>query len=385
MKNSFLPVVVAVFAIVIASTSPAFTGSPWVQYGFDAAHSSFNDAETILTRHNVSDLAFRWGANVGMSVATAPIVGGGMMFVASDGKIFAFDAKTGMTLWSHLSCSGVDTLQAALGEHGLFVGDGGGDLAAYDPATGVQLWCDDEGGSITSAPAVHDNAVYITNGGDVVAVGQGTGVQRWRFTPADFGPVTNTPATANGVVYVTGGNSVFALNEKTGQKIWRKNLGPQANISAPSTSDGTVYVGGTGLYALSAFDGHILWKKFTVGVNVSTPAIANNKVYVNSEDPDFGLHAFNATTGALVWLQQYPGETEGTVTVANGVVYDVADTGELVMLKSDTGVILGTLVDPDGRPFNSSFGAQVAIVNGRVFLSTSDSFGANRVDSFRLP
>jgi outer membrane protein assembly factor BamB len=279
----------------------------------------------------------------------------------------------------------VDTVEAALGEHALFVGDGGGDLAAYDPATGVQFWCDDEGGSITSAPAVHDDAVYITNGGDAVAVGQGAGVPRWRFTPADFSPVTNTPAIANGVVYVTGGNSVFALNEKTGQRIWRKNLGQQTNISAPSVADGTVYVGGSGLYALSASDGHILWKKFTVGVNVSTPAITSNKVYVNSEDPDFGLHAFNATTGALVWLQQHLGETEATVTVANGVVYDVADTGELMMLNSDTGVILGTLVDPDGHPFNSSFGAQVAIANGRVFVSTGDFFEANQVDSFRLP
>jgi outer membrane protein assembly factor BamB len=384
VKSSFLPVFVAVLATVIASTSPAFAGSPWIQYGFDATHSSLNETETILTRHNVSDLGFRWVAHVGMSVATAPIVGGGMMFVASDGKIFAFDARTGMKLWSHLSCSGTDTVQAALGKHGLLVGDGGGDLAAYDPATGVQLWCDDEGGSIISAPAVHEDTVYITNGGDVVAADQGTGMQRWRFTPADFSAVTSTPAIANGVVYVTGGNSVFALNEKTGQKIWRKNLGPQANISAPSVSDSTVYVGGTGLYALSACDGHILWKKFTVGVNVSMPAIANNKVYVNSEDPNFGLHAFNATTGALVW-QSYPDETEVTVAVANGVVYDVADTGELVMLNSDTGVILGTLVDPDGHPFNSSFGAQVAIVNGKVFVSTGDFFGANGVDSFRLP
>jgi len=383
MKSSFLPVVIAVLAIVIACTSPAFAGSPWKQYGFDAAHSSFNDTETILTRQNVSDLAFRWGANVGMSVPTAPIVGGGRMFVASDGNIFAFDAKTGMPLWSHLSCCGENTVQAALGEHGLIVGDGCGDLAAYDPATGVQLWCDDEGGSITSAPAVYGNTVYITNGGELVAVDQGTGTFRWQFTNAV--PLTSTPAIANGVVYVTGGNSVFALNKNTGQMIWRKNLGFQANISAPSVSNGTVYVGGTGLYALSAVDGHILWRTFTVGVNVSTPAIANNKVYVNSEDPNFGLHAFNATTGALVW-QNFPDETEVTVTVANGVVYDVdADTNELVMLNSDTGVILGTLVDPDGHQFSSSFGAQVAIANGRVFVSTGDFSGANRVDSFRLP
>src|SRR5205814_2100336 len=86
----------------------------------------------------------------------------------------------------------------------LFVGDGGGDLAAYDPATGEQVWCDDESGSITSAPAVNDDTVYITNGGDAIAVDQFTGTRLWTFTPADFSPLTETPAIANGVVYVTG-------------------------------------------------------------------------------------------------------------------------------------------------------------------------------------
>jgi outer membrane protein assembly factor BamB len=171
----------------------------------------------------------------------------------------------------------------------------------------------------------------------------------------------------------------------TGHELWRTNLGPQAHISAPSVAGNTVYVGGTGLYALRASDGHIRWSQRIVGVNVSMPAIAHNKVFVNSEDPGFGLWAFEANTGAFLWRSETPEEPESTVTVANGVVFDIADSGALMMFNSATGAFLGSIVDPDGHPFNSLFGSQPAVVNGAVYIPTSDFFGPNRVDAFSLP
>ncbi|PYI71614.1 MAG: hypothetical protein DMF08_08050 [Verrucomicrobia bacterium] len=71
----------------------------------------------------------------------------------SDGRVRALNKNNGVRRWVRLSCSGEGTVQPALGGGLLFVGDGGGDLAAYDPATGEQVCCDDESGSITSAPA----------------------------------------------------------------------------------------------------------------------------------------------------------------------------------------------------------------------------------------
>jgi YVTN family beta-propeller protein len=162
--------------------------------------------------------------------------------------------------------------------------------------------------------------------------------------------------------------------------LWRANLGAQTNISAPSVASGTVYVGGTGLFALNATTGHRRWVRHTVGVNVSTPAIAYRKVFVNSQDPDFGLWAFNAITGAFLWRREAPEESEATVTVANHVVYDIAENGKLMMFKTSTGAILGTIVDPHGHRFNSLFGAQPAVLNGKVYIPAE-----NRIDAFRLP
>ena len=363
----------------------------WPQYGFQASHSSFNYLEHSLTRANVSGLTWQWAGEVGTDAASAPVVGQGLVFVAADGMIFAFQASDGAPAWSRLSCSGVGTVEPALGAQALFVGDGGGDLAAYDPATGSQIWCRDESGSITSAPAVDGNTVYITNGESVVAVDQLTGSQRWRFTPSDFSPVTNTPAVFGERVYVTGGNSVFALARTTGQQLWRTDLELQLNISAPSVAGGTVYVGGQHLYALHGSDGSLLWTQGIVGSPVSMPAIAHGKVFVNSQDAQFGLWAFRADNGAFLWRNRMPEESLATLTVANGVIFDIAEPGGLagegglMMFNSDTGDFLGKIVDPDGRALNHDFRSQPAVVGGTVYIPTDDPSGSNRVDAFRLP
>jgi outer membrane protein assembly factor BamB len=97
------------------------------------------------------------------------------------------------------------------------------------------------------------------------------------------------------------------------------------------------------------------------------------------------LWIFNGISGALLWRRTLPDEPLTTVTVANGIVFDVADTGELMMFRSDTGELLSSLSDPDGHPFNAEFGAQAAVVNGRVYVSTADPFGINQVGAFQLP
>jgi eukaryotic-like serine/threonine-protein kinase len=372
--------------LLIILSLPVITSADtvWRQYGLDAAHTSSNESETTLNKFNVSRLTLFWESETFRALGSAPTLGHASVFVAADGRVRAFDAATGVLRWVRLSCSGEGTQQPAFVQRLLVVGDGGGDLAAYEPTNGKQVWCDDESGSINSAPAIADGMVFLTNGIDAIALDPATGRRLWTFTPADFSPLTQTPAIVDGLVFVTGGKSVFALNEKTGHKIWRHDLERQANISAPSVSNGLLYVGGTALYALSVTDGHLVWKSRAVGVNVTTPAIADGRVFVNSEDPNFGLFALSASSGTLLWNNQMPDESEATVTVANGVVYNIADDGKLMMFDAETGAFLAALNDPDGKPFRSQFGSQPVVADGVVYIATGDYFSPNRVDAFHL-
>lgn len=384
MKN-VRRVLVAAFLVTFASSASADT--LWRQYGFNAAHTSYNDTETALSPLTVGRLAFFWTSpvfKVPGFISTSPTLGFDALFFATDGRVRALEKQSGQPRWGRLSCSGEGTVQPAFGHGIVLVGDGGGDLAGYEPATGQQVWCNDEAGSIVSAPAVADDTVFITNSKDAVAVDQFTGRTHWIFTGLDNLGIhlTGSPAIANGVVFVTGDGSVFALDGITGKRIWRKKLEPPGigNISSASVANGIVYVGGqVGLYALSAADGHLIWKTGLVSV-VPTPAIAEGRVFVNSEDPLFGLWAFDANTGAVLWMNQMPNESSSTVTVANGVVYDVSDeTGELLMFDAVQGTFLASVRDPDGKFFDDGFGAQPVVANGTVYVSTGD-----RVDAFRL-
>jgi outer membrane protein assembly factor BamB len=373
------------FTAVLGIACSATADTLWRQYGFDAAHTSYNKSEAILNPSNVGSLSLLWTSpsfQVSGFVPSVPTLGFEAIFFNADGRIHALEKQTGQQRWGRLSCSGVGTVQPAFGHGIVIIGDAGGDLAGYDPATGNQVWCHDEGGSIVSAPAVADDTVFITNSKDAVALDQFTGREHWRFSGLDrFGiHLTSTPAIANGVVFVTGDGWVFALDGITGRKIWGQQLqAPKFRISSAAVANFVVYVGGQeALYALSAFDGHLIWQNTLVSV-VPTPAIAEGRVFVNSEDPNFGLWAFDAATGGFLWRRQRPGEPATTVTVANGVVYDIDDSGTLQMFDAARGTFLASIRDPDGKPFVDAFGSQPIVANGTIYVSAGD-----RVDAFHL-
>jgi outer membrane protein assembly factor BamB len=374
--------------VLVFSVSSSFADALWRQYGFNAAHTSYNPAETILSPSNVSSLSLFWKSNTPGTAGfvTAPVLGFDLLFFGG-GRVRALEKQTGQRRWARLSCSAAAAAQPAFGREIVLVGDSGGDLAGYDPATGNRVWCNNEGGSIVSAPAIAGDTAFITNGEAAIAVVQSNGALRWRFAALDVLGIhlTNTPAFANGVVYVTGEGSVVALDGITGRKIWRQQIQASTlETSSAAIADGIVYVGGySAVYALSAADGHLVWQSGVFSVtNATTPAIAEGRIFVNSEDP--GLYAFDASTGAFLWGNGLPGESRFTVTVANGVVYDVAEAatgdpathGRLMMFDAATGKLIKKLRDPDGQDFIF----QPVVANGTVYVSALD-----HIDAFALP
>src|SRR5436190_21725847 len=231
-------------AAVLGIACSATADTLWRQYGFDPAHTSYNKSETILNPSNIGRLTLFWTSpsfEVSGFVPSVPTLGFQAIFFNTDGRIHALEKQTGRRRWGRLSCSGVGTVQAAFGHEIVLVGDAGGDLAGYEPATGNQVWCDDQAGSIVSAPAVADDTVFITNTQDAVALDQFTGREHWRFTALDtFGiHLTSSPAIANGVVFVTGDGWVFALDGITGRKIWRRQLqAAEFRISSAAVANG---------------------------------------------------------------------------------------------------------------------------------------------------
>ena len=79
-----------------------------IMYGFDAHHTRTNPYEIILSADNVAGLIQAWTAPTGDSITSSPAVANGMVYVGSgDGKLYAFDAATGVQKWT--SSAGIDT------------------------------------------------------------------------------------------------------------------------------------------------------------------------------------------------------------------------------------------------------------------------------------
>ena len=88
----------------------------WLQFGFDAQHSSNNSQETAITTSNVASLAVMFqvvlpgtadGAPVYLSSVNTPKGLKNLLFVTTrDGMIDALDANTGAQVWNHTNPAG---------------------------------------------------------------------------------------------------------------------------------------------------------------------------------------------------------------------------------------------------------------------------------------
>src|SRR5690349_18388181 len=76
---------------------PADAGD-WPMYGHDVSRTSYNPAETVIGPGNLSQVAPRWQANVGMSTypsSSSPSIANGKVYVGSSASsgpnFFSFD------------------------------------------------------------------------------------------------------------------------------------------------------------------------------------------------------------------------------------------------------------------------------------------------------
>lgn len=164
----------------------------------------------------------------------------------------------------------------------------------------------------------------------------------WTLALPGGGPLPS-PAVRDGVVYLSGGpetRDVHALDAATGIPLWTIRLSEEGP-GEPVISDRTLVLStaaGT-TFALSTFDGGMIWSRRYPGAHASTPLVTAELVVrgVTGADGDL-LVASALTDGAPHWEAPLDGAVVGSPTLQDAAIYVTTTEGSIYCFDVDTGM-----------------------------------------------
>ena len=349
----------------------------WHQAFFDAGHTGNNRYETLLNRHNVGNLSLLWASQVGdwPELKASPVISGGKVYLVSggfdSGRMYAFDALTGATVWVGKE-EGLEDLNSAAVGHGLVFAsmDGIGSwngIIAYDADTGEIVWHSLNGHYIRASKTLKGNLLYVADfEGQLYALDAGTGSVLWS-TPEECCVNDQAPTVAGGRVFQMRTDATLtAYDARTGQQLWQRAHGISGSTTA---AQGKLFVpDDPTLFALDQATGTEIWSVPLALATFGAPAVANGLLFVPQGS---GLMAFDADTGALVWTQP-TAASSWSPAVANGVVYGSNWNGERDAYDARNGTQLWSVTIP-GCSGSCTTGT-AAVANGILYLAGPDNF-----------
>ena len=210
----------------------------------------------------------------------SPVVHNGIVYFGTgygDYKVFAVDANTGAEIWSKQMPYPVWGSPSA-SENLVFFGLGRGNFSesapipagkvvAFNAETGDTVWEHEAEDAVLTAIAIQDGSVIFgSRDGYVYSLGATDGKLNWKTDLG--GPVVSSPAVTPEVVYAAAKNGyIYALSADSGEMQWEFNTRTVTrNIefySSPAVANGLLYIGSSDRYI------------FCLGGDVSEGTIGN--------------------------------------------------------------------------------------------------------------
>jgi len=210
-------------------------------------------------------------------------------------KLIALDAGSGRTLWSARretpqTWTTPMVIKAAKRDQIVVCGDPW--VAAYDPATGVELWkADILGGEIAPSPTYAAGLVFVANSHGYAAAirpdGKGDVTKTHVvWTGEDGLPDICSPVSSGELVFlVASGGLVTCYDAKKGNVVWEKELDKHCSASPVLVGDRVYLQGEKGLMVI--FHAGREYKELgraELGEKVrATPAFLDGRMYIRGE------------------------------------------------------------------------------------------------------
>lgn len=396
---------------------PNAAKAEWLQFGYDAGHSSYNPLEKTLNSSNVSKLQIAWNDKQ-IIQPNGIVAGDSVLYVDSMGQknegLYAFDSSNGKKKWfANVNLNGnwggfQHAVSAVAGNVIVTPCSNGSStkfLTGYcgvNATSGKILWkayCTEYQGSACAgltngpdtSPAYDNKLVFgqITEGvneqPDTLAIDAQTGKTVWDVAGVyhcpDGGYASENPLpVSNGLVFAVvgcgdpkGNTEICAFSESSGKTAWC-DTSPTAYIEEMVADSSRLYVvePGSGstmvVQALTTKSGASVWKSNIPAQNGSGLAVDTSRVYV--EDGGQGVYALQAGTGKPVWSNTSNGNlyVGGAIAVANGLVYTNGGGGNNGNVAiAAFGAANGKLVYSTASISNGASQAFGVVVNGTMY------------------
>ncbi len=220
--------------------------------------------------------------------------------------VAALDKNTGETRWTAdrgaARMSFATPLAIDAGGGAQLVCPGGDLTAAYDPATGREIWrVTYDGFSVVPRPVFAHGLVYIVTGfytPTVLAIrpdGQGDVTSThiaWRVRRG--APLTPSPIVVGDDLYMTSDNGVAsALDAKTGRRWWQGRLGGSFSASPIASGDRIYFTNETGETSVveAGREFRVLAKNRLAGATLASPAVEGDSLLLRSETHLYRIEA----------------------------------------------------------------------------------------------
>ena len=219
------------------------------------------------------------------------------------------------------------------------------------PASNNLLYYEEFSGPIVSSAAVVDGMAFVTTHSGatdaIYALDMKNGEVVWRYPQIGYlpAPVSSSPAVMNGVVFFgteAPDSRIYAIDAYTGTVRWVSNL-TGGIFSSPAVADNRVFIGTLDgfFYCLNMTSGETIWE-YTVGGApiLSSPAVAYGKVFFGTDDPICTLYCLDEFTGDFLWSFSDGTPIQGSPAVADDLVFIGTLGGTLYALNEISGDIL---------------------------------------------